>query len=85
MSCGLLEGLIAENRAMRPILADTGMAVLLGEVADGHTWGCWRDLLGIGLPWLFADTFRAHEPRPYDRPERPATFEPVDVGERSSG
>lgn len=85
MSCGLFEALIAENRALRPILAEHGMQVVLGEVADGHTWGCWRDLLGIGLPWLFADTFRAREPRPYDRPERPASFEPVDVGGSSDG
>lgn len=54
MSCGLLEALICENRAMRSILASTGMAVVLEEILDGHTWGCWRDSLGSGLPWLFS-------------------------------
>lgn len=67
MSCGVLEPMITENRAMRPILKDTGMEVVLGEALDGHTWGCWRDLLGVALPWLFADSFRPREVVPFER------------------
>ncbi len=76
MSCGLLEPMISENRAMQPMLKDTGMQVLLAEALDGHTWGCWRDLLGIGLPWLFADSFRPREVRPFERPDPSAQFAP---------
>ncbi len=69
MSCGLFEPMITENRAIRPVLKETGMQVVMGEALDGHTWGCWRDHLGIALPWLFADSFRPREVRPFDRPE----------------
>ena len=55
MSCGIFESLICENRALRPILAEAGAQVRLVEALDGHTWGCWRDNLGVGLPWLFAE------------------------------
>ena len=55
MSCGIYESLICENRALQPILAATGAEVHLVEAMDGHTWGCWRDNLGAGLSWLFAD------------------------------
>ena len=41
--------LFADNRAMRPVLASTGSTVVLEELSDGHTWGCWRDSLGVGL------------------------------------
>lgn len=71
MSCGLLEPMISENRAMHPLLKGAGMQVVLGEVLDGHTWGCWRDMIGIGLPWLFADAFRPTDVRPFDPPEPP--------------
>ncbi|NNE12545.1 MAG: esterase family protein [Ilumatobacter sp.] len=74
MSCGVFEPMITENRAIRPILKDTGMQVVMGEALDGHTWGCWRDLLGVALPWLFADSFRPREPRPF---EPPVTDEPA--------
>jgi enterochelin esterase family protein len=69
MSCGIYEPLICENRALRPILANTDTTVLMAEALDGHTWGCWRDNLGVGLPWLFADTFRPRDVRPFERPE----------------
>jgi enterochelin esterase family protein len=72
MSCGLFEPLICENRALRPILANTDTTVLMAEARDGHTWGCWRDNLGLGLPWLFADSFRPRDVRPFQRPD-PAT------------
>lgn len=68
MSCGVYEPLICDNRALRPLLAETETDVVLAEMMDGHTWGCWRDSLGVGLPWLFADSFRARDVRPYERP-----------------
>lgn len=71
LSCGVFEGLIEENRALRPILADTGSQVLMVEEMDGHTWGCWRDSLGVGLPWLFADSFRRRDVRPFEKAPPP--------------
>lgn len=71
LSCGVFEALICDNRALRPVLADTGSQVVLEELSDGHTWGCWRDSLGAGLTWLFADTFRPRDVRPFERPDRP--------------
>lgn len=68
MSCGVYEALICDNRALRPVLADTGASVILEERMDGHTWGCWRDVLGVGLTWLFADAFRPRDVRPFERP-----------------
>ncbi len=84
MSCGIYEQLICENRAMRPILVDTGMQVLLGESLDGHTWGGWRDLLGVALPWLFADSFRPREPQPFEPPQAPASL-PITDPEETDG
>jgi len=85
MSCGLFEPMITENRAIRPILKDTGMQVVMGEALDGHTWGCWRDHLGVALPWLFADSFRPREVRPFEFPppdpgQPPASFRPIESG-----
>ena len=71
MTCGVFEPMITENRAFHPVLKGTGMQVVFGEALDGHTWGCWRDLLGVALPWLFSDTFRARDPRPFERPASP--------------
>ncbi|NND76484.1 MAG: esterase family protein [Ilumatobacter sp.] len=84
LSCGVYEQLICENRALRPILIDTGMQVLLGESLDGHTWGGWRDLLGVALPWLFADAFRPREPQPFEAPEPPAHL-PLTESEETHG
>ncbi len=78
MTCGLLEPMITENRAIRPVLKDTGMQVVMGESLDGHTWGNWRDLLGVALPWLFADSFRPREVRPFELPVPPASFRPTE-------
>ncbi len=80
MSCGLFEALIDDNRSVRPVLASTEAQVLLAEMHDGHTWGCWRDTLGIGLPWLFADAFRPRDVRPFERPDGIET-EPRNEGE----
>lgn len=80
MSCGTFESLICENRVMQPLFKQTGMQTVLGEMFDGHTWGCWRDALGVALPWLFADSFRVRDIRPFERPDPPGTIESVDAG-----
>ena len=85
MSCGVMESMITENRAMHPILKSTGMRVVLGEALDGHTWGCWRDFLGVALPWLFADAFRAREPELFDPPGAPDTVPTSGSGEAHDG
>jgi hypothetical protein len=30
------------------------MSVRFVESLDGHNWACWRDSLGLALPWLLA-------------------------------
>lgn len=74
ISCGLLEPMIAENRALRPVLKATGMQVVAAETFDGHTWGCWRDVLGVALPWLFSDLFRPREVQPFEKHDDSATL-----------
>jgi enterochelin esterase-like enzyme len=56
VSCGAYESLICENRAFVPALRDTGMDVRFVESLDGHNWACWRDTIGVGLPWLLNST-----------------------------
>ena len=85
MSCGLMESMISENRAMHPILKGADMRVVLGEALDGHTWGCWRDMLGIALPWLFAEAFRPNDVRPFDAAAVPDSFRPSGSGETTHG
>lgn len=53
MSCGVYESLIRYNRAMLPVLQETGADVRLVESQDGHNWENWRDRLRDGLTWLF--------------------------------
>ena len=53
VSCGAFESLICENRALVPVLAETGMDVDFVQSLGGHNWACWRDNIGLGLPWLF--------------------------------
>jgi enterochelin esterase-like enzyme len=53
VSCGLYESLITENRALVPVLRETGMEVLYTESRDGHNWENWRDRLQEGLSYLF--------------------------------
>lgn len=77
VGCGVLEPMISENRAILPILEDSGMQVVMKEELDGHTWGCWRDLLGVALPWLFADSFRPRDVRPFERPRPPDDGGPI--------
>lgn len=52
VSCGAYESLICENQAMVAHLRSTGAEVRFALHLDGHNWECWRDSLGIGLPWL---------------------------------
>jgi enterochelin esterase family protein len=52
VSCGTYESLICENRAIVPVLEHTGMSVRFVETLDGHNWACWRNSLGVALPWL---------------------------------
>ncbi|SDU96339.1 enterochelin esterase [Microlunatus sagamiharensis] len=50
---GVVHGSAEENAANNRLLAESlrglGLDVAVGEVRDGHTWTCWRDLLD---PWL---------------------------------
>jgi len=52
VSCGVFESLICENRALVPVLRQTGMDVRFDETLDGHNWASWRDSLGSALPYL---------------------------------
>jgi enterochelin esterase family protein len=45
LTCGTAEENLANNRAMHDHLAAIGVETRWGEVRDGHTWTCWRDLL----------------------------------------
>lgn len=53
VTVGAFESLICENRGMLPVLRHTGMDVRMIIQLDGHNWICWRDSLGLALPWLF--------------------------------
>jgi enterochelin esterase-like enzyme len=54
VSCGTFESLICENRGIVPVLERTGASVRFVESRDGHNWACWRDSLGLALPWLYS-------------------------------
>jgi enterochelin esterase-like enzyme len=54
VSCGTYESLICENRGIVPVLEQTGARVHFVENLDGHNWACWRDSLGLALPWLLS-------------------------------
>lgn len=53
LACGTFESLIAYNRALVPLMRQSGLAVRFREVHDGHNWVAWRDQLRDGLTWLF--------------------------------
>jgi enterochelin esterase-like enzyme len=53
VSVGVYESLVWENRALLPVLRQTGMDVRFVEARDGHNWENWRDRLRSGLSWLF--------------------------------
>lgn len=50
--CGSAEENLANNRLLADHLAATGAEVAWGDVRDGHTWTCWRDLLDPHLTTL---------------------------------
>jgi enterochelin esterase family protein len=52
ITCGSAEENLANNRLMAAELAATGVDVTWGEVRQGHTWTCWRDLLDPHLDTL---------------------------------
>ena len=52
MTCGLGEENLANNRAMRDLLAGQGYPVELVEHRDAHNWVSWRDVLEPHLPLL---------------------------------
>lgn len=54
LSCGQFDGLIGDNRRMVDRLGDIGIEVGWEEVAGGHHWGLWQDLLGAGLTFALA-------------------------------
>ena len=53
MSCGTFESLIAYNRALVPVMQQSGLRVRFRESQDGHNWIAWRDQLRGGLTWLY--------------------------------
>ena len=59
MTCGSAEENLANNLLMRDHLSDVGMQVAWGEVRQGHTWMCWRDLLHPHLTDLLATVWGA--------------------------
>jgi enterochelin esterase-like enzyme len=52
ISCGALEGLDSENRALATFLKERGVAVRFKGAWDGHHWQNWRDQLRNGLRWV---------------------------------
>lgn len=52
-SCGTFESLIAYNRALYPLIRQSGLKVRFREASDGHNWIAWRDQLRDGLTWLY--------------------------------
>ena len=53
VSVGVYESLVWENRALVPVLRQSGVDVRFVEARDGHNWENWRDRLRSGLSWLF--------------------------------
>lgn len=45
ITCGTAEENYGNNRLMAQTLSSRGVDVAWGEVRQGHTWTCWRDLL----------------------------------------
>ena len=55
--CGSAEENLANNRALAAHLAQAGGDIGWGEVADGHTWTTWRDLLDPHLTRLLQEAW----------------------------
>jgi len=56
LSCGRFDGLINETRGMARYLADNGVDVAYTDVAAGHDWHAWRDMLRHALIHTLATT-----------------------------
>lgn len=56
--CGTAEENLANNRRTAALLAEQGVDVAWGEVADGHYWTTWRDLLDPHLTELLRKVWR---------------------------
>lgn len=54
LTCGALEGNLANNRAMAGVLRRAGHDTSLREVGDLHCWTAWRDALDPDLTALLA-------------------------------
>lgn len=55
VSSGRFDGLIGEARRMADTLTERGVDVGYADVAAGHDWHTWRDLLRSGLIHMFGD------------------------------
>lgn len=53
LSCGTFESLIFYNRALAPLMRQSGLTVRFVESHDGHNWVAWRDRLRDGLSWTY--------------------------------
>lgn len=56
LSCGRFDGLINETRGMARYFADNGVDVAYTDVAAGHDWHAWRDMLRHALIHTLATT-----------------------------
>ena len=52
LTCGTSEENRQNNHAMAAALANQGYATRVAEIADGHTWTCWRDAFDPNLASL---------------------------------
>jgi enterochelin esterase-like enzyme len=55
---GTAEENASNNRRIAAALTGLGLTVGVGEVRDGHTWTCWRDLLDPHLPAVLEAALR---------------------------
>jgi enterochelin esterase family protein len=53
MDVGRLEGLLEDNRRMRPLLKENGYDVTYREFTGGHNYTAWRDDVWRGLEAMF--------------------------------
>jgi enterochelin esterase family protein len=61
---GSAEENAANNRLMAAKLAELGLPVTVGEVRDGHTFTCWRDLLDPNLTAILRQAQEIIVPKP---------------------
>ena len=58
ISCGRFDGLINEARQWRDYMDRRGVTVGYADIASGHDWHAWRDLLRASLVHVLAGTAR---------------------------